>query len=643
MKKLLFTLLAAGIFITADAQTLFTYGPYKVDKAEFLRAFNKNNQPADSKEKAVKEYIDLYSKFKLKVQAAKDLRFDTLANQKADLLSYESQLQETYMSGENFMNDLVSEAFERSKQDMEIAHLFIPILDKKDSAAAKQTIEKAYTELKAGLSFEKAVDKFVTIENYKANSGYIGFITAFTLPYALESLIYNLPAGSFSTPYKSKSGYHIFKNLSQRPAVGSLQVAQILLAYPEEVTEEEKIVKRQLADSLYKALLQGAPFGAMVKQFSEDKFTYQNNGEMALVSLGKYDAKFETAAYGIEKENGYSAPIETTTGVHIIKLLKKIPVNADKNNAEVMAGIQQQVRVSDRMMIAQNKQQEEILKQIKYKKLPFNEKQLWKVSDSSLRSGNFKAYLKTIKKLPLFSFAMQTFYTTDWIQFIKGRSTGDNSNNSASFFSKQMEEYVKFASQEYYKKHLAEYKPEYNYQLQEFKEGNLLFEIMEKNVWSKAGADTIGLKKYYDVHKEKYKWEPSVDAVIITCSDSMAAAGAMKKIKEDPLGWKSFAEAFEGKVQADSGRFEMSQVPVVERTNFEKGLITLPLKNEQDGSAVFAYIVNVYRETGQRNFEEARGLVINDYQQVLEDKWIEHLKKKYPVKVDEKVLGELIK
>ncbi|MGE5107696.1 MAG: peptidylprolyl isomerase, partial [Sphingobacteriales bacterium] len=435
----------------------------------------------------------------------------------------------------------------------------------------------------------------------------------------------------------------IFKILSKRPAVGSLQVAQILLAYPEGVTEEEKSQKRHLADSIYKALLQGASFTGMVKEFSEDKFTYQNNGEMALVTLGKYDSKFELAAYGIEKENGYSVPIETTTGIHIIKLLKKIPVNTDDKNPETMAAIQQKVRISDRMIVAQNKQQQEILKQTHYKKLPYNDQQLWKISDSSLRSTNFKSYLTTIKKTPLFSFVKQTIYNTDWLQFIKGRNTGNNSNKSPEFFTKEMEEFVKFTSQEYYKKHLAEYKPEYNYQIQEFKEGNLLFEIMEKNVWSKAGADSAGLKNYYTQHKEKYKWEPSVDAIIVTCSDSLAAVNAMKKIKADPLSWKKFAEEFEGRVQADSGRFEMNQIPIVERTNFEKGLITLPLKNEQDGSSVFSYIVNVYREVGLRNFEEARGLVINDYQQVLEDKWIEKLKKKYPVKVDEKVLGELIK
>lgn len=640
MKKLLLTFSAVALLTTAKAQTLFSYGPYKVDKSEFLRAFNKNNQPAGNKEKAIKEYLDLYTKFKLKVRAAKDAHLDTLASQKADLLNYESQLQDTYLSGDNFMNDLVKEAFERSKKDVELAQLFISYAGGKDSALAKQTIDKAYADLKNGLSFDKAVDKYVSNENYKGTGSYIGFITAFSLPYPLETIIYNIPAGGYSAPYRSKAGFHIFKKISERPAVGTLKVAQILFAFPEGVTEEEKAEKRHLADSVYHLLLSGASFSDMVKQYSEDKFTYQNDGQLPEFGLGRYDRNFEQAAYSIAKENGYSKPVETTTGIHIIRLIKKIPVITDENNPEALANISHQVRLSDRMLVAQNKQQEEILKQIRYKKIPFNENELWKVSDSALRSTDYKSYFKTIKKQPIFSFAKQTYYNTDWLGYIKGTYGGDK-NNTAAHFAARMEDYVKFASQEYYKKHLAEYQPAYRNQVEEFKEGNLLFEIMDRTIWSKASADSMGLKKYYAAHKEKYKWEPSVDAIIITCADAASTEAAMKKIKEEPDSWKKFTELFEGKVQADSGRFEMSQIPVVERTNFEKGLVTQPLKNEQDGSAVFAYIVTVYREPAPRNFEDARGLVINDYQQQMEDNWIAQLKKKYPVKVNQNVLKSL--
>ena len=641
MKKFYLLLTAATITLGCSAQTLFTYGNNKVDAAEFLRAFNKNNPDNSNRAAAMKEYLDLYTRFKLKVQAAKAMRLDTLASQKADLLNYETQLQDTYLSGEAFLNDLVNEAFTRSQKDIEIAHIYIPFGSSNDTIKARPLIEKAYKDLQGGMPFEKAFEKYVTDESTKASKGYIGFVSAFSLPYKLENVLYEIKTGGFSAPWQSKGGYHIFTKLSEREAIGGVKVAHILFAYPEETTAEEKAQKRNLADSVYNLLIKGAKFEDMVKLYSEDKFTYQTNGELQTVTLGKYDRIFENAAFAIDKDSAYSTPVETTTGIHIIRRLKRVPLNKDENNLEAMMELQQQVRLSDRMLVAQNKQQEEILKQVAYKKAVYDEKKLWKEADTVLKTNNLTTFLKTYKKYPIFSFAKQTVFSNDWLQFLRARN--NNSNNAIQAYNASLNDYVKFASQAYYKKHLADFKPDYKYQVQEFKDGNLLFEVMERNIWSKAAADEAGLKAHYNKNKSKYIWEASVDAIIITCSDQPTTEAVMKKIKADPASWKSLAVEFESRVQADSGRFEMGQIPVVERTNFEKGLITYPLKNEQDGSSVFAYIVNVYPDRGQRSFEEARGLVINDYQTVLEDKWIEQLKKKYPVKVDQKVLTQLLK
>ena len=95
-------------------------------------------------------------------------------------------------------------------------------------------------------------------------------------------------------------------------------------------------------------------------------------------------------------------------------------------------------------------------------------------------------------------------------------------------------------------------------------------------------------------------------------------------------------------IQADSSRYELSQIPVAEKTNFAPGLVTAPVINSGDGTAVFAKIIQLYPQNEQRNFEAARGLVINDYQNLLEKKWIEELKKKYPVTVNQKVFQSLL-
>ena len=96
--------------------------------------------------------------------------------------------------------------------------------------------------------------------------------------------------------------------------------------------------------------------------------------------------------------------------------------------------------------------------------------------------------------------------------------------------------------------------------------------------------------------------------------------------------------AYEGRVQADSGRYELTQLPGTENTSLRPRSFTNPIVNQSEVITTMMYIVKTYTEKSPRNFEDAKGLVLNDYQQLLEEKWIAELKQQYPVKVNEKVL-----
>jgi peptidyl-prolyl cis-trans isomerase SurA len=107
--------------------------------------------------------------------------------------------------------------------------------------------------------------------------------------------------------------------------------------------------------------------------------------------------------------------------------------------------------------------------------------------------------------------------------------------------------------------------------------------------------------------------------------------------------WKKIAEESNGNTQTDSGRYELAQIALAEGTPPTPGMITPINVSTTDGTAGFIKVLKLHPANEQRTFEEARGLVINDYQNVLEEKWIIELKKKYPVKVDEGVFGALVK
>jgi peptidyl-prolyl cis-trans isomerase SurA len=194
---------------------------------------------------------------------------------------------------------------------------------------------------------------------------------------------------------------------------------------------------------------------------------------------------------------------------------------------------------------------------------------------------------------------------------------------------------------QYYAQHLEEYNAEYALQMKEFKEGNLLFEIMERKVWSVSASDTAGLRKYYNEHRSKYNWKKSADALMVNTSDSLTAVKTRKQISAKPSAWRKITEDAQGNIMADSGRVEWSQIPAVS-TSIAPGLLTKVVVNE-DRTASFTYVIKTYTQTSPRSFQDARGLVMNDYQLEIEEKWIAELKKKYPVKVDENVLQTIVK
>jgi peptidyl-prolyl cis-trans isomerase SurA len=114
-----------------------------------------------------------------------------------------------------------------------------------------------------------------------------------------------------------------------------------------------------------------------------------------------------------------------------------------------------------------------------------------------------------------------------------------------------------------------------------------------------------------------------------------------KEIKEGKP-WKEILTKYESNLNADSGRFELSNIPVADRTAFSEKLVTTPFSPNKDNNLVFAYIIKLYPEGAQRNFEDAKGLVINDYQTKLEESWIASLKKKYPIKINDAVWKDVL-
>ena len=634
--KLTIAFLFVLFVCNAQSQTLFSYGKKAVSKEEFLRAYNKNNSGTNNTEKAYREYLELYTRFKLKVQAAYDARLDTLPAQRTELRNFRNQIADGFMNDDSSVKLMVAEAFERSQKDIRISHIYIPYTATDTAAAYKKAME-AYAKLQAGADFVTIAETYSADPSVSSNKGDIGYITSFVLPYELETLAYSTAAGKFSKPYRSKTAYHIFKNTAVRSAAGRMKAAQILLAFKPGADNNEKTRVKNLADSLYDALQKGASFKDLVTKYSNDNISFQTGGLLPEFGVGRYSADFENAAFGLAKDGDISKPVLTGYGYHILKRVERIPVNADKNNTNALAQLKQAVQADSRIQVAKQVLAQKTMKTAGYKKASYNEKQLWVFMDSAYKGKQAPKSPLLNDKTPLFSFPKQQVTVSDLSNYIIAVKSSPEITRGKTM-QQLFQQYTETVAMEYYHNHMEEFNKEFAFQLKEFKDGNLLFEVMQRQVWDKASADSIGLKKYYTSNKNKYWWETSADAILFTCSDSLSAVKAKTNFTKSPKDWRTLVQNSDGTVQADSGRFELTQLPLAATGNIQPGYFSEPAKTATDNVHTFVYIINMYKERAPRNFEDAKGFVINDYQYFLEDKWIETLKKKYPIIINQPVL-----
>ncbi|MES1216447.1 MAG: peptidylprolyl isomerase [Bacteroidota bacterium] len=647
MTKKLFVLAVATLVTLAGwSQTLFTYGKYNVNTKEFLRAYDKNKTDTKAtKSQAIKEYLDLYVRSRLKIQEAYSRGYDTLPQIKSEVDNLRQQIIDNYLNDPQSFNKLVNEALQRGQKDIHIAHIFIS--SKKadgsiDSVSAKQKADEAIAMLNKGTDFSKVALTYSDDPAVKTNRGDVGYITVFNLPYELENLAYTTATGKYSAVYHSKSGYHIFKNLGERKAFGKMKAQQILLAFPPDADEKTKKDIAKRADSIYQRLLKGDDLGKLASLFSNDYISAASGGSIPDFGVGQFSPAFENYVFALPKDGAIGKPLLTEHGYHIVKRIKRIPVSADSSNKNNMLLLRNQVEQNDRMAISRNALYAKVVQSAGFKKMPYDEKELLLLTDSVVDMRSPGRPLNIAGETELFSIGNKTVKASEWMNYAKTfRYKSDGSGMKP--YSQVMDEFINYEAQLYYKEHLEEFNEDFRNQMTEFKDGNMFFEIMQQEIWNKAQSDSAALESYFAKNKNKYTWKESADAVIFFCSDINTSKLVYDQVKKKPGSWRGIVESLSEKVVADSARYEWTQIPNANKAALKQGMITSSVMNTNDNSASFAYIVKLYPQPQPRNFTEARGLIINDYQNELEEKWIAELKKKYPVTINQQVLDSISK
>ena len=129
-----------------------------------------------------------------------------------------------------------------------------------------------------------------------------------------------------------------------------MDVAHILLRVKSDGSNEKEV--KMKADTLYQQIKRGVLFEEAARRQSEDKSTGERGGFIGAMTINQFERQFEEAAYALAKDGDISTPVRTRLGWHIIKRVKKRPMQTYdaskkkglKHNWDVMTGLLSRVR-----------------------------------------------------------------------------------------------------------------------------------------------------------------------------------------------------------------------------------------------------------------------------------------------------------
>jgi len=632
-----------------DERVLFSVEDDPVTVEEFTYIYSKTNgEEADFSEASLQEYLDLYVKFKLKVQRAKEMRLDTIAALQEELAGYRRQLADSYLIDRAIGDQLIREAYEHMQQDVDISHILVSLrkgATPADTLAAYQRAMKLYEQIQNGADFETLAKESSDDRYSKEKGGRIGFTTALYPAglHQLEYAAYSRPLNKVSMPIRTGAGYHLLKVHERRPARGEIEVAHILVRAKDDADARAK----NLIDSLYQQLQAGANFEQLARTASEDTRSANNNGYLGFFGINRYEKRFEDAAFSIAADGAYTQPVRTSLGWHIIKRISRKEIQPFASEKARLEGkVRQDARFDEakkallvRIRKENNFRENDALLNTYITSLP-----------DTFTTFRWKAPAQLSKEV-IFSLDGGYEVTLGELQTYYGKATRDRvtyarEGDKASVARRLYASFVDDQLLKYEESQLEKRYPEFRNLMREYEEGILLFEATKMEVWDKASQDSVGLEAFFKGVEGKYRWAPRARTTVYRISTNFkddaeairayAATHTAEEVKA------KFNKEGEVKVVTEEVTYEKFRNTDLSEIAWKVGAMTSVIANERSRSLKFFKIEEVIPE-GNKTLSEARGYVIADYQDRLEKEWVAELRKSYEVKIDDKVFRSLIR
>jgi len=631
-------LLSAGIFAQDNDPVIMSINGKNFNKSEFEYFYHKYNTEDVVDKLTLSDYVALFKNLKLKVAEAEAQGMDTTLLFLSELSGYRSSEAKPYLEALPTDDDLIEMKFNRIKQQNEISHIQISFPESIRNNSFKilpsDTIEtylraiQIRNRLLKGENFEIVAAEVSEDANIAKSErpGYLGWFAGLMLNPIFEDVVFTTPVNQVTPPIRTNAGYHIVKVHAKKEVSDQINAAHILILCPQNADEEQVDEAKKKMDGIYNEIKNGADFSALAKENSQDPGSAPKGGELGWFGYGAMVREFQDAAFDLKEIGDVSKPFRTQFGFHIVKLLERKPLAIEDKRKDIEStmnsgGYYLQIHQTG---IDKKKKEYGFLKNDEGYQMLISKANTVYPTDSA-----FFAYFET-QNIPLFTIGDTNFSSVDFINYLRKNSRSPFTLSTELLIDRLLWfEYACLLDAE--DKSLESKYPEFKNQIQEYRDGSLMFEISNKDVWGRASEDTEGLTAFFNRNKKNYTWsEPHYRGYIVLAKDTQAKKKMQKEIsKKDPdtairYLLDNYIVGDVAYLKVEKGIFKKGDNAFIDEAAFNSGKATRT-PDFQD----FFLLGKLLKSP--ETYLDIRGEVIADYQNYLEEMWLKQLNEKYEV------------
>lgn len=646
-----FTALALLVVLggCGSSQQLGTIGGEIVTLREFEEMYSRNNggwdKAAQSSMEERKNFLDLFIKYKLKLQEAnaRGLPQDTAIQN--EMAAYKASVTSTYVIEKELVGPGIRALYDRRLQENRASHILFRVDEHAAAADTLAAYNKALELCSLALTadFDSLARRFSQDPSVASNGGDLGWFSQGRTVRPFEDAVYAMRPGQVTpSPIRTRFGYHVIKVTGRRPNEGTVTISQIVKRF---LPEADSANVRKDALDLYEMIkAKKITFEDAVERFSQDDQSRDRLGVMGEFERTRFPEDLAELFFSSPVKT-VLPPYRTSYGFHIFRVTAKAPVPSfEQVERELRQSYQAQYYPLDYERFVRGLKVDYDLK------FDVKLRHALTMALDSTKTPSSEDWTRGIHpdwlQQPLFTYGGKSCTVRQLLDYVRFDQELQNMNLTPAQLDDVIERFVDSMLLEHHSSTAVDRHPGFSRLMKEYEDGVLIYRMDQDEIWQKIEVNDSLLKVFYDRTKDDYMFDDRIRfAEIHVPTDSAALAIRQRVAAGEDFG--VLAETFTTRPGYKERKGDWGLVPV-RGNSLAEFVNTMAIDSVSppfmlhNGWSIVKVLAKEPART--KTFEEALPEVTSKYQEHAskerERQWIESLKTRYPVTIDPERLSD---